>query len=99
MLSTGFFAFSIHLLLKKSRRRSRKSFPEVARTLPVLKKAELKLCLVILREARQLKQQELIPRWNLRRQAAPLGPGREQGAEVSCCGYSGLLSLQGSESR
>jgi hypothetical protein len=38
LLSTGFLHFSIHLLLKKTRRQNIKSFPEAARNLPVQKK-------------------------------------------------------------
>lgn len=39
-----------------------KSFPEVARNLPVLKKEELKLCPVVPGRLVHLRQQELIPR-------------------------------------
>lgn len=70
MLSTRFSAFSIRLLLKKSRRHNTKSFPEVARNLTILKKEDVnKLHAMVPRGLVHLRQQELIPRGNLLKQA------------------------------
>lgn len=55
-----------------------KSFPEVARNLPVRKKEGLKLCPVVPGRLGHLTQQERVPGRNVLPLAAPLGPGREQ---------------------
>lgn len=82
MLSTRFSAFSIRLLLKKSRRQNIKSFPEVARNLSILKKEDVKLHAMVPRGLVHLRQQELIPRRNLLKQAGEKvrGRGNQPGA-------------------
>lgn len=65
MLSAGLSAFSIRLLLKRSTGQNAKSFPEVARSLPVLKKGDVHLHPVVPTGLVPLRHLGLIPRRDL----------------------------------